>query len=422
MKKWGQVFVLTGSIVAMLITGTGCSKKNTGIKNEKLASDYMELFNMSEGIKTEEGCFKIRDGICYYVDFGEEKAIPLCNKPECRHLSEAEDPDTECNAVSDEDMYIFPYGDRLFEIAENEDGTVLTSSALDRTDRKEVKQLMDIYGKFGQGVVVKNRLIYTVSKVADVQNAEELNDFTMTRSIECLNLDTLETEVYVDAGICDGLQLLGGTEEYQVYSVIKNYEGFFYILDYKTGKSKEISLHTADGYKKIVPADQEKIFYYEDWEVSPDGEKSSTVWRYDIEKSKEEVLLKKEEIQGAEEESSIRLIGIREDGILCEAGDVLYLVDKDSHQVNKKVSLMEVLPVTDAKEVRLDFVTEDAAYLAYEITNRTTGDESDWISWDGVIRMDDLLNGKKAVKVLIAPRMSSAGNPVDEDGNMTGSK
>ena len=84
MKKWGQVFVLTGSIVAMLITGTGCSKKNTGIKNEKLASDYMELFNMSEGIKTEEGCFKIRDGICYYVDFGEEKAIPLCNKPEYR--------------------------------------------------------------------------------------------------------------------------------------------------------------------------------------------------------------------------------------------------------------------------------------------------------------------------------------------------
>ena len=58
-----------------------------------------------------------------------------------------------------------------------------------------------------------------------------------------------------------------------------------------------------------------KNFYYEDWEVSPDGEKSSTVWRYDIEKSKEEVLLKKEEIQGAEEESSIRLIGIREDGI-----------------------------------------------------------------------------------------------------------
>ena len=154
---------------------------------------------------------------------------------------------------------IFPIWRRLYEIAENEDGTVLTSSALDRTDRKEVKQLMDIYGKFGQGVVVKNRLIYTVSKVADVQNAEELNDFTMTRSIECLNLDTLETEVYVDAGICDGLQLLGGTEEYQVYSVIKNYEGFFYILDYKTGKSKEISLHTADGYKKIVPADQEKF-------------------------------------------------------------------------------------------------------------------------------------------------------------------
>ena len=79
MRKRGKVFVLTGSIVAMLIAGTGCSKKNTGIKNEKLASDYMELFNMSEGIKTEEGCFKIRDDICYYVDFGEEKAIPLWN-------------------------------------------------------------------------------------------------------------------------------------------------------------------------------------------------------------------------------------------------------------------------------------------------------------------------------------------------------
>lgn len=33
MRKRGKVFVLTGSIVAMLITGTGCSKKNTGIKN-----------------------------------------------------------------------------------------------------------------------------------------------------------------------------------------------------------------------------------------------------------------------------------------------------------------------------------------------------------------------------------------------------
>ena len=33
MRKRGKVFVLTGSIVAMLIAGTGCSKKNTGIKN-----------------------------------------------------------------------------------------------------------------------------------------------------------------------------------------------------------------------------------------------------------------------------------------------------------------------------------------------------------------------------------------------------
>lgn len=33
MRKRGKVFVLTGSIVAMLIAGIGCSKKNTGIKN-----------------------------------------------------------------------------------------------------------------------------------------------------------------------------------------------------------------------------------------------------------------------------------------------------------------------------------------------------------------------------------------------------
>ena len=33
MRKRGKVFVLTGSIVAMLIAGPGCSKKNTGIKN-----------------------------------------------------------------------------------------------------------------------------------------------------------------------------------------------------------------------------------------------------------------------------------------------------------------------------------------------------------------------------------------------------
>ena len=65
MKKWGQVFVLTGSIVAMLITGTGCSKKNTGIKNEKLASDYMELFNMSEGIRQKKGA--LRSGTAFAI-------------------------------------------------------------------------------------------------------------------------------------------------------------------------------------------------------------------------------------------------------------------------------------------------------------------------------------------------------------------
>ena len=59
MRKRGKVFVLTGSIVAMLIAGTGCSKKNTGIKNEKLASDYMELFNMSEGALRSGTAFAI---------------------------------------------------------------------------------------------------------------------------------------------------------------------------------------------------------------------------------------------------------------------------------------------------------------------------------------------------------------------------
>lgn len=57
---------------------------------------------------TRTGYFTNASGILYYVDFTTQDAIPVCNKPDCRHLSKAEDADTECDAAID-GARVFPY-------------------------------------------------------------------------------------------------------------------------------------------------------------------------------------------------------------------------------------------------------------------------------------------------------------------------
>jgi hypothetical protein len=46
----------------------------------------------------------------------------------------------------------------------------------------------------------------------------------------------------------------------------------------------------------------------------------------------------------------------------------------------------------------------------------------DQINWYGYISWEDLLSDENNVKVLIEPRMTSRGYPLDEDGNVIGAQ
>ena len=84
--KWGILCFLFISIIL-----AGCSGRNPGKdeKSEKFQSDYMDLGGM--GTKVDEGLFYSKNGLFYYTDFETNTAVPICNKPDCRHLSTRED-------------------------------------------------------------------------------------------------------------------------------------------------------------------------------------------------------------------------------------------------------------------------------------------------------------------------------------------
>ena len=48
--------------------------------------------------------------------------------------------------------------------------------------------------------------------------------------------------------------------------------------------------------------------------------------------------------------------------------------------------------------------------------------DMDQINWYGYISWEDLLSDENNVKVLIEPRMTSRGYPLDEDGNVIGAQ
>ena len=70
-------------------------KKTTA--SDKFQSDYMEI---GVGTTVEKGYFGVINGLLYYVDFETMNAVPICNKPDCRHISWMEDRNTKCNAAN----------------------------------------------------------------------------------------------------------------------------------------------------------------------------------------------------------------------------------------------------------------------------------------------------------------------------------
>ena len=87
-----------------------------------------------------------------------------------------------------------------------------------------------------------------------------------------------------------GFQLLGGTEEYQIYSLIKDDETLFYKLDYESCESEQIELFQS-GYERILPEENENSFYY----LSVEGGERN-LYQYDIDSRKNKLCLENEKI------------------------------------------------------------------------------------------------------------------------------
>ena len=84
------------------------------------------------------GCGKEKNSavIAYFTDYKNQICTPICNKPDCRHLSVYEDEDTQCNAVCD-GVRIFPYKEKLYRIRTAENGkSELVLSDLDGSNSK----------------------------------------------------------------------------------------------------------------------------------------------------------------------------------------------------------------------------------------------------------------------------------------------
>ena len=220
----------------MLLLVTGCSGKNTdeSEKSEKFQSDYMELF-LAQPVKMEEGYFEIVDGLSYYIDYETKMSVPICNEPECRHLSEAEDTNTTCDAANGDASMVFPHKGRLLKIVVDKDGDyTILASELDGSNEKEVGNVTTDNRMIHEAVIVKNNMYYTYSKMAEMNEgfgeSAIKRDFGITR----LNLDTMETEdIYEDKDV-ELLMMLGGTSKFQMFSASKASADLFVLAYHRT--------------------------------------------------------------------------------------------------------------------------------------------------------------------------------------------
>ena len=123
------VFVL---ILCFGMSGCGKEKKTTA--PNKFQSDYMEVWG---GTTVEEGDFRVINGLLYYIDFETMEGIPICNKPNCRHISWKEDRNTKCDAANIDISTVFPYEGKLYGFRSLSDGgSELVVSDLDGGDWK----------------------------------------------------------------------------------------------------------------------------------------------------------------------------------------------------------------------------------------------------------------------------------------------
>ena len=399
------VFVL---ILCFGMSGCGKEKKTTA--PNIFQSDYMEVWG---GTTVEEGDFRVINGLLYYIDFETMEGIPICNKPNCRHISWKEDRNTKCDAANIDISTVFPYEGKLYGFRSLSDGgSELVVSDLDGGDWKSKGMFITAEEIFQGGVVVGNQMFFLKDVV--VRPEDHITEMRTDTVMCVLNFDTMELkELRREKGVFS-IQFLGGTKDYQIYSV-KGEDGVTcYQFDYKKEVSKEISLYDIPG--RIIGAD-ETGFYYNSGIDYP-----SAVYRYHFETGENEVFVSKEEAKAAygKDVFSLSLWDVREEGILFKIwygeDQRLFLKEADSGKL-RQLSLSEELLKEDFVLNGMLFKNEEG--LGFEYTQYL---DMDQINWYGYISWEDLLSDENNVKVLIEPRMTSRGYPLDEDGNVIGAQ
>ena len=394
-------------VLILCIGMIGCGKEKKTTASDKFQSDYMEI---GVGTTVEKGYFGVINGLLYYVDFETMNAVPICNKPDCRHISWMEDRNTKCNAANTDIWNLFPYKGKLYGFRSLADGgSELVVSDLDGSNWKSKGMFIKAEESFHEGVVVKDQMFY----LKDVALREEEAAEPELETVMCmLDLDTMKSrEICRERGTFS-IQFLGGTKDYQIYSVQEDNGIKCYQFDYDEEESKEISLKNRT--QSVVKAD-ETGFYYNSGIDYP-----KEVYKHDLETSENEICISEEEAKAAFGKEYLQLIiwDVREDGILFhlvdeKEGDVFWKESKSGEI--KRLYLEENLPKKNSRLNSFMFGTEDGIGFSY-----LQSLDSDNIEWYGYISWEDLLAGKNNIKTLVETKFTGGGKPLDEEGNVIG--
>ena len=104
MRKHRWKMLLLFTIFSNNLSAAAKKKDGESSKSEKFQSDYIDI--SGRDIKVNGGFFSAIHGMSYFTDFKTNTAVPICNKPDCRHLSNYEDAETACNAAKRFQQYI----------------------------------------------------------------------------------------------------------------------------------------------------------------------------------------------------------------------------------------------------------------------------------------------------------------------------
>lgn len=168
-------------VLILCIGMIGCGKEKKTTASDKFQSDYMEI---GVGTTVEKGYFGVINGLLYYVDFETMNAVPICNKPDCRHISWMEDRNTKCNAANTDIWNLFPYKGKLYGFRSLADGgSELVVSDLDGSNWKSKGMFIKAEESFHEGVVVKG--FYYIGDEG--------------KSLYCYHIDSKENEKIVQA-------------------------------------------------------------------------------------------------------------------------------------------------------------------------------------------------------------------------------